>query len=428
MKKMKSVLCVLLAVMLMLSLTACVRNPDATTVPQSPTTTVPPVTSTPEGLKVDLDKNWTIGIASSGPFSEVGYYYFSDYFLSFMDTENGTSVILCSKAGCQHDKAEDWDEIYACEAFIDGGTFLFYSDGYLYYNKIEQDNPNAIHLYRRNADGTAEKKVATLCEAYFSQTASVEIAGYISADGILYYSASIYEIVQTEPGAFVDTRTEVLLMRLDLTTGKEKEILRLKNAYIMPLAAREDALIFHRFDALPQNEMKDFEKRKNLPTLLQVWTKSNGTADTIFETTYEKCSLIGMYGDKFYYSGRNEYAGIYAYDFATGEHISTNLPENAVIVNENYWSVYDQEEFKTTIYDFRTGEPVSGDFADWRINFRIVGKKGGIVELALITGITPDGKKLIVEKKIEGYIPFAALEDGLQKEDILIMYEEEYSN
>ena len=110
MKKMKSVLCVLLAAMLMLSLTACVRNPDATTVPQSPTTTVPPVTSTPEGLKVDLDKNWTIGIASSGPFSEVGYYYFSDYFLSFMDTENGTSVILCSKAGCQHDKAEDWDE------------------------------------------------------------------------------------------------------------------------------------------------------------------------------------------------------------------------------------------------------------------------------------------------------------------------------
>jgi hypothetical protein len=45
----------------------------------------------------------------------------------------------------------------------------------------------------------------------------------------------------------------------------------------------------------------------------------------------------------------------------------------------------------------------------------------------LYTGITPDGK-LIIEREIYGYVPFAAMEDGLQKEDILIIYEEEYSN
>lgn len=425
---MKKSLLLIVAVLLCLSLTACVRNPDATTALPSETdsgivTTAPAGTGAPEGMQINLNDGWTIGIASTGPFSEVGYYYLSDYFLYFMDTENGTSVILCSKAGCQHDNAENWKEIFACEAFIDGGTFLFYSDGYLYYNKIEQDNPNAIHLYRRNADGTAEKKVATLCEAYFSQTASVEIAGYISADGILYYSASIYEMVEETPNNFVLNRTEVLLMRLDLTTGKEKEILRLKNAYIMPLAAREDALIFHRFDALPQNEMKDFEKRKNLPTLLQVWTKSNGTADTIFETTYEKCSLIGMYGDKFYYYGQNEYIGIYAYNFATGEHIATNLPENAGIINENYWAAY--EELKSTIYDFRTGQPISGDFGDWYISFRVVGELGSICRLRLYSGKMPDGKKIVAEE-IYGYVPFAAMEDGLQKEDILIIYEKEY--
>ena len=428
MRKMKSILCVLLAAMLMLSLAACVQNPDATTALPSETgsgtaTTAPAGTNAPEGVKVDLNDGWTIGIASTGPFSEVGYYYLSDYFLYFMDTQNGTSVILCSKAGCQHDKAEDWDEIYACEAFIDGCTIMFYSDGYLYFDKHERDNPNAIHLYRRNADGTAEKKVATLCESYFSQTASVEIAGYLCADGILYYSAPIYRIVEESPNNFVDTRSEVLLMRLDLTTGKEKEILRLKNAYIMPLAAREDALIFHRLDALPQNEMKDYEKRKNLPSLLQVWTENNGTAATIFESTYEKCSLIGMYGDKFYYSGRNEYAGIYAYDFGTGEHISTNLPENARILNENYWSV--SGELSTTIYDFRTGEPVHGDFDDWRINYYEIGELGFNAMLRLCTGKTEKGE-FIVEKKIEGYIPFSAMEDGLQKEDILIIYEEEY--
>lgn len=424
MRKMKGILSVMLAVILMLLLVACVQEPNATTI----STTVPVGNGTTEGMKIDLNDGWTIGFANCGPLSEDGYYYIDDNFLYFMDIENGNAVILCSKTACKHDKETDEKKLYACEAFFPVCTILFYSDGYIYYDKYEEENPNAIHLYRRNADGTEEKKVATLCEAFFSQTTSVEISAYIAADGMLYYSASIYELVQTEPGAFVDTRTEVLLMRLDLTNGKEQEILRLKNAYIYPLAARKDALIYHRLDALSQDEMLnlDFEKLDAMPALMQIWTESSGTATTIFEKTDEQCTMQGIFGSKFYYSGRNEYAGVYAYDFATGEHITTNLPENAGMINENYWSVYDHEEFKTTIYDFRTGEPVSGDFADWRINFRKVGKKGGIVELVLITGITPDGKKLIVAKEINGYVPFAAMEDGLQKEDILIIYEKEY--
>ena len=421
MRKMKSVLCVLLAAMLMLSLTACVKQPGGTT--DKDASTVPAATSAPEGVKVDLNDGWTIGIASTGPFSEVGYYYIDDSFLYFMDTKNGTSVILCSKAGCKHNEYEDLKAQAACEANIGHCNIIFYYDGHLYYDKHDRDNPNAIHLYRRNADGTAEKKVATLCEAYFSQTASVEIAGYLCADGILYYSAPIYGIVEESPNNFVLSRSEVLLMRLDLTTGKEKEIMRLKNAYIMPLAARKDALIFHRFDALPPEEMKDPGKRDPRPSLLQVWTESSGTATTIFEKTYEQCKMLGIYGDKFYYYGRNEYIGIYAYNFATGEHIATNLPENAGIINENYWGAY--EELKSTIYDFRTGQPISGDFGDWYISFRVVGELGSICRFRLYSGKTPDGKKLVAEE-MYGYGPFAAMEDGLQKEDILIIYEKEH--
>ena len=423
MKKTKTLLCVLLVAMLMLSLTACVQQPDWTTGAAS--TTVPAGTGNSVTLDIDLNDQWVINTDGGHRFSEAGYYYLSDSFLYFMDTENGNSVILCSKAGCQHDKAEDWDEIYACEAFINGGAVFFYSDGYLYYDKIEQDNPNAIHLYRRNADGTAEKKVATLCEAYFSKTTSVEIAGYLCADGILYYSATIYGMVEEPPNNFVLSRSEVLLMRLDLTTGKEKEILRLKDTYIRPLAARKDALIYHRLDALSQDEMlnPDFEKLDAMPALLQVWTESSGTATTIFEKTDEQCTLQGIFGSKFYYSGRNEYAGVYAYDFATGEHTTTNLPENACIINENYWSV--SGELNTTVYDFCTGKPVSGDFADWHVSFPELGENGFIADLNLYTGITPDGK-LIIEREIYGYVPFAAMEDGLQKEDILIIYEEEY--
>ena len=128
---MKKVFCVLLAAMLILSLAACVKQPDRTTGNGTSTTTVPAATNAPEGVKVDLNDGWTVGFASSSPFSEVGYYYLSDSFLYFMDTENGISVILCSKAGCKHDKAEDWEEIFACEAYINTDNSLYFSDGRL---------------------------------------------------------------------------------------------------------------------------------------------------------------------------------------------------------------------------------------------------------------------------------------------------------
>ncbi len=424
---MKKVFCILLAAMLMLSLTACVQQPDGTTGNGAHTTTVPVGTGAPEGIKIDLNDGWTVGFASSGSFSDVGYYYLSDSFLYFMDTENGNSVILCSKAGCQHDKAEDWDEIFACEAYVRSTTVFFYYDGHLYYEKFEKDNPNAIHLYRRNADGTGEEKVATLCEEFFSQTTEAQPGEYIIADGMMYYTAAINEITQPEPNNFVIQKTGELLMRLDLKTGKEKEILRLKDAYIYLQAARKDALIFQKLDSLPYEEMVGplGDKMDNMPTRLQIWTESSGTATTIFEKTDEQCWMVGVYGGKAYYVGRNEFAGRYTYDFATGEHATANLPENSKIINENYWSVYDFEEFKTTIYDFRTGKPVSGDFADWSINFREVGEKGGIVDLDLFTGITPESV-LISAAEIYGYVPFAAMEDGLQKEDILIISEKEY--
>ena len=430
MRKMKSVLCILLAAMLMLSLAACVKQPDGTTGNGAPTTTVPVGTGAPEGVKVDLNDGWTVEFANSSSFSEVGYYYVYDSFLYFMDTENGISVILCSKAGCKHNEYEDLKAQAACEANVGFCNIFFYHDGYLYYSKYDRDNPNAMDLYRRNADGTGEVKLATLGEGYFTQTAEVVPGECIVADGMMYYTAAINELTQPEPNNFVVQQTGLLLMRLDLATGKEKEILRLKDAYIYLQAARKDALIFQRLDSLPYEEMVGplGDKMDNMPTRLQIWTESSGTATTIFEKTDEQCTMRGIYGGKFYYSGRNEYAGRYTYDFATGEHATVNLPENAGIINENYWYVYDFEAFKTTIYDFRTGKPVSGDFADWRINFREVGKKGGIVELELITGKTPDGKKLIVAKEIYGYIPFAAMEDGLQKEDILIISEKEYEN
>ena len=431
MRKMKSVLCVLLVSILILSLTACVRNPDATTALPSETgsgtaTTAPVVTNAPEGVKVDLNDGWTVGFANSSPFSEVGYYYISDSFLYFMDTENGTSVILCSKAGCRHNATEDYEELKACEAYFRPTTVFFYYDGHLYYDKHDADNPNAINLYRRNADGTGEEKVATLCEEFFSKNSEVVPGPYIIADGMMYYAASINGITESEPNNFEIQQTGGLLMRLDLKTGKEEEILRMNDVYIQLFAARKDALIFYTQDLLPPDEMMspDLEKLFALPARFQVWSESTGKSDLIFEKTCEECwTMLNIYGGKLYYFGTESYAHLYAYDIATGEHTTPDLPGLSGMINDDYW--YAHGELNTTIYDFRTGQSVSGDFDDWRVYASEVGERGFIGEFRLYSGKTEEGK-YIKEREIYGYVPFAALEDGLQKEDILIIYEEEY--
>ena len=433
MGKTKSILCVLLAAMLMLSLTACVQNPYATTALPSETgsgtaTTAPTATNAPEGVKVDLNDGWTVGFASSGPFSEAGYYYISDYFLYFMDTENGISVILCSKAGCHHNESKDRKEYSACEANVGHCNIFFYYDGHLYYDKYDADNPNAVNLYRRNADGTGEEKVATLCEELFSQTSEVVPGPYIIADGMMYYTASINGIVEPEPNHLVIQQIGGLLMRLDLETGKEKEILRMNDVYIQLFAARKDALIFYTQELLPPEEMIGSygEKMKDFPARLQVWRESTGESELIFEKTNEQFpTALNIYGGKLYYYGQKGTGQQYTYDFATGEHKKAELPDGFCLVNDDYW--YAHGELNTTIYDYRTGKPVSGDFDDWRVYASEVGERGFIGQFWLFSGKTEEGK-YIKEREIYGYVPFAAMEDGLQKEDILIIYEKEYSN
>ena len=215
-------------------------------------------------------------------------------------------------------------------------------------------------------------------------------------------------------------------MRLDLETGKEEEILRMNDVYIQLFAARKDALIFYTQELLPPDEMTGplGDKMNLLPARLQIWTESSGTATTIFEKTNEQFpTVLNIYGGKLYYYGQKETSQQYTYDFATGEHKKVELPDGFRMVNDDYWYVHG--ELNTTIYDFHTGQPVSGDFGDWQISFQEIGEQGFIGQFWLFSGKTEEGK-YIKEREIYGYVPFAAMEDGLQKEDIRIIYEKKY--
>ena len=157
---MRIVLSILLAAILLLSIAGCVQNPPVTTVttgndvPSSATGT----TTKPAVFDVDLSASWTaadIRFGGRAAFSDVGCYHLPGGKLSFMDTENGISVILCQKAGCDHADT-------TCEAYIPNPHMIFYSGGHIYYDKLVRSDPYSIHVFRRNADGTGEEEIAVL--------------------------------------------------------------------------------------------------------------------------------------------------------------------------------------------------------------------------------------------------------------------------
>ena len=154
---MKKCLLFWVAVMMLLSLWGCTDKPFVTTTPPSDpekpiATTTPTTAGSNSGvLDIDLSEPWAkpdIEYAYCAAFSDEGYYYLgNNRVLSFMDTSNGISVILCQKIGCEH-KKED------CEAYLSMCYVMFYTDGYIYYNKFDLSDPYGVTLYRRKADGT----------------------------------------------------------------------------------------------------------------------------------------------------------------------------------------------------------------------------------------------------------------------------------
>ena len=170
--------------------------------------------------KEEPEKNeWgSASILREGAISDTGYYYLnSRRLLYYVDFESGVNVCLCSKAGCTHDGD-------GCEAEIPNNsgilsTMFFYNGG-IYFTNIDE---YGWVLYRRNADGTGESKIATLCEKYMKEDPEIEVNAFCFtvADNYVYYYAEIRVVVREENVNTYQNKLTALL-RLDLRTGKEE--------------------------------------------------------------------------------------------------------------------------------------------------------------------------------------------------------------
>ena len=386
-------------------------------------------TAKPVVMDVDLTAPWAVADiegANCAAFSDEGYYYYDGHSLHFMDTQNGISVILCHKAGCKHDD-------YDCDAFIENPRLTFYSDGYIYYNKLVREDPYSIHLFRRKADGTAEEKVAVLGQEYISPNVSLGFGTYIVADGVLYFVICTNEAVPQDDGSLMLMERDGILLRLDLKTGKHKEITRKRDTLIRLLGARRDALLFYTQDKLPAEENQDpdyFERMLNKPARLQVWSASADECFVLFEKTYKEFTRVfGLQNNKLHYRDKEK---MYTYDLATGIHSASGIPSNAIIVSENYIrdNEYDPlKKINPRFMDLRTGQYITSDYDDTFIAVKNKTERGFIMQITYDGDPIPNGGgsySIPRLRQILAYVALDSLEDGLQESDLLVIRDETF--
>ena len=413
-----------LAALMMLSLFGCTeKTPTTSTLSTTPTSNTT-AGSNPGGditqpgvLDVDLSEPWVkpdIEYAYCAAFSDEGYYYLKDRMLSFMDTTNGISVVLCQKIGCEH-KKED------CEAYLSMCYVMFYTDGYIYYNKLDLSDPYSVHLYRRKADGTAEEKVAQLGGEYVSKDVSVQVGEFLAADGALYYTLYTLEAIKDDGSNSVEIfERDGILVRLDLKTGKQQELLRDRDILIRLFGARGNALLFHVFDKPPaeENTAPDYyEKWSDMYGRMKVWSATGGTV-TLFEKKQKDCGwILGFHGGNVYY---HDDENILTYNLAQDQHTIVELPYGFQLVNENY-IIADSQWI-----DLQTGQAVDREFAGAEMAVKNRTERGCIVEFRYNGETYLDEYGQVVTPRLRtilGYISYDSLADGLQESDLLVIWD-----
>ena len=427
MRNCKKIFCLLIAVLVMLVLSGCREVPPPATTGTTGGSPDPSVSTThsvyPGEMNIDLTAAWTtadVPNAACAAFSDVGYYYMENGRLHFMDTASGISVVLCQKVGCAHQQ-DDKD----CEARLSGTRMMFYSDGHIYYDNLVREEPNSIYVFRRNADGTGEEKVAVLGEDYISPNVSLYIGEYIATQDALYFTVYTMEAQKQETGSVQLLERDGILLRLELTTGKQQEILRKRDTLIRLIGAREDALLFYTLDKLPDEMFLEpdwEEKMKDKPASIQVWGKELGTSWVLREETYsEFTEILGLRDGRIYY--RDYDGACFTYEVSADAVSDTKLNGHITIVNDRY-ILNGKTDYSAKIYpqllDCETGAVVSGAYENASLRIRNKSETGCMIEIIYYGDVTSQGTVPIL-RQIQAYVTFAALEDGLQGSDLLII-------
>ena len=420
-------MCVMLIALMLLSLAACgdkTQTPGATftpsvggdpTLPSGTTTAAPP--SGEADIRLLEEEGWinyNYGFSQVPmAFADDGIYYTnSSGFLRYFDKATGLSITLCHKVGCLHEEEEDREKRGECESIIGHPKIFFFWNGGIYF---DVSTSHGQELYRREADGTAEQKVAEICADYRGEDLSCNIDDTLFVEGSLYYRATVYK-QETENGATTTLSTENALLHLDLASGKERELLRMKeeDGSFSMLAGHKDAVLVETTAAYDRKP-GDLEALYNAKKTVQLLSPNAAGPKTLLQMTHRELGYaVYLPGGELYSKPLDAETGR-ALNLLTGDHREYTLP------GEHFYGPYykkvtrvDEKTSHWTVFNTQTGETYENELKDIGcISDRYADVSGVVLELRYKEGTS---EKVTLSYC---YIAYAKMADGLQKEDFM---------
>ena len=364
---------------------------------------------------------------NTGAISDDGYYYLDGMnLLHYVDFRTGTSVCLCSKAGCPHETATYGFEVADCDALLEWdqfGTMFTWEDG-LFYSK---NDGYGRYLYRRNADGTGESKVGTLCEKYIEEDPEVIVSvyGLIPAGHYVYYYAAIDSVTETEDHTFVQQQKLRGLLRMDLRTGEEEILYEdYGKTELILVAARNDSAIYtvRSFPDVENDAENYSELLAKCPVQLLQWNADTGESEIILEKTRAELVSVNCLDGKFYTVSDD---GTYIIDLETGE---LALDERRTVetgslrwINWDYAFWRDPDTGRYHLKDLNTGELLPTEIDDGVPSISCASNEYLVISNKVVMD---DGTK----DGIYMYVKIDDLSDGIQEKDVHEFYAKQYAS
>ena len=404
-------LLVLLAVFLLLSLSACRKNPDETTAPSDSVTD----TTAYEDPIPDLSGHWYDGYEACISADYNGYlvgqqlYHINDDgALCLLDLTTMEESLICAKEDCTHHKA-------FCDAYF--GYENYYIDGYLY--RCENNT-----LVRCRLDGTEYTKLLTMGELDFGDRlySNKRVNWFQVTESAIYYTLCAEYGVNLGDFTF-ETRKMYILVRFDMETGEEVVLGEFMGKTVSVMAARDDQVLITLGQEFTSEEWDDPEFEQILkasPRTLQVWDAEYQSFVTVKEGTYESFLPYKIEDGKILYIN-NKDGKIYSYDPVMEIDTVMEGTADRTVYGGKYVIIYDYDINNNYLALAETGEKVHNDFGDLRMSVCAYDEEGFIFEASEV--VYPEGQdwgKIVATTTY--YVRFADMEDGLNDYDCIQLH------
>ena len=376
--------------------------------------------------KEEVSSEW-VGVEETrqGAISDTGYYYLNNQnLLYYVDFQRGINVCLCNKAGCPHGTTTVPEDLSECEALLPTAfgwiSTMFYWNNCFYYMEHDQYGRS---LYRRNADGTGEAKVATLCEKYMEEDSEIEVDVYCFtvAGNYVYFYAAIKAVVQTEVGVFTNQNKLTALLRLDLRTGKEEILTECyeSNKGLRLVAVRNDSAIYSlaSFPDVDYSAENYNTLYAQCPVQILQWNADTGESKVLVEKTRAELGDTILYmGGSFYCCPGNDQ---YSIDLETGKLTQVVANGSLQILNADVGIGHNNETGDFQVKDLKTGKELPNAYEAYLLQIVCASN-----DMLIITYLVENDDRTKDEHFV--FVAPQSLSDGLQEEDTTEFYIRHY--